>query len=148
MKKLADAAAVLAISILLCAGQAFAREGNGPPPGTKPGSDHSGHGNGGCVSACVHEARDCRAGVRDARRACVKDCAPLRDAVKAACPDDDGNAGQGQDDESDDNGVTPECTAARDALRGCLDPCRSTYRTKVRECHTTGHECLQTECAQ
>jgi hypothetical protein len=94
-----------------------------------------------CVAACVDERIACMRAPREALAACLDPCAPLADAVDKAC----GDTEEG-DTPSADIEPSPECVAAKQALRECRQPCRDAYTAARRECRDTSRTCLADEC--
>ena len=86
-----------------------------------------------CVTACSADARTCEDAIREATLACIDEagCAPLVDAAKTACE---------ADHESD------ECSAARDAARACIEPCRADDKDGRDGCRAARVACLTDEC--
>ena len=71
-------------------------------------------------------------------------CAPLRDAVEVACPEEEADEGAGGDEEA--NEESPECVAAKSALDECTTPCRETHRAAKAACRDSNNTCLAGEC--
>src|SRR5215475_2503620 len=75
-----------------------------------PGSGHGLRGKGACVSGCENVRRDCNKKATSDRKTCyTQTCAPQRAAVEAC------------------HGGAQGCSVAAQALRLCLQNCKSTF---------------------
>ena len=86
-----------------------------------------------CVTACSSDARACEDAIRADTLACLEEagCAALGEAAKAACE---------ADKESE------ECSAARDAAKACIEPCRADDKDGRDGCRAARVTCLTDEC--
>jgi hypothetical protein len=98
-------------------------------------------GKGKCVAACAGERVACRQAPREAFATCHETCAPLADALDAACGGTEEGATPVPDAEP-----SPECVAAEKALRDCLQPCHDAFVAASRQCRDDSRTCLADEC--
>lgn len=102
-----------------------------------PGSGHGPQGKGSCVSACENVHRDCSKKATSDRKTCyTHTCAPQRAAIQAC---HEGGPGHGSEDGVTDVGTG--CTVAAQALRRCLQDCRSAFNASRLTCTQSARGC-------
>lgn len=87
-----------------------------------------------CVAACREDLANCRFDARETSAQCLEEagCDVLRDTYRETCLVAD------RDEEA--------CDAARQALRDCVEPCRTALREDGDTCRQNLETCLTDEC--
>jgi len=95
-----------------------------PPhvPGVPPG-----HPDKECADGCHATFETCRMGADDTTQSCREGCASLIDTAKQTCASDPSSS---------------DCTAAIQAARDCLDPCKDARKTAELQCLQDAQGCI------
>lgn len=87
-----------------------------------------------CLETCREANGDCHFDARESAKLCMEEagCDALRTTYREACLVEAPDA--------------TTCSAARDALRNCIMPCREAARTAEKACKDAGAKCATETC--
>lgn len=87
-----------------------------------------------CLETCRTATHDCLFDSREAFKDCLdtSGCETLRDTYRSTC--------------LVENRDETACTAARDALKACVEPCRTQARTDGESCREASDTCVTETC--